>query len=222
MNYKYITPKPNPMPLLNKITHLGHAAFKIANGSGVIYIDPFKLPTDSEPADFIFITHEHFDHCSPEDLKKILKEETVIIAPRECAPKINRQFESIKPGEKKTISSIEVETIPAYNLDKFREVGLPYHPKEDGKVGYILTIDGERLYHAGDTDFIPEMENLANIDIALLPVSGTYVMTAEEAAKTANAFKPKVVIPMHFGDIVGSKKDAEKFQELFSGKTEII
>ena len=210
------------MSLLEKITHLGHASFKIASEAGLIYIDPFKLPADPKKADFVFITHEHFDHCSPRDLEKILKEDTIIVAPPECAPKIKRQFESIKPGEKKTTGSIEVETIPAYNLDKFREPGLPYHPKEDGKVGYILTIDGERLYHAGDTDFILEMKSLDNIDVALLPVSGTYVMTAEEAADAANIFKPKTVIPMHYGDIVGSKADAEKFKKLFLGNTKII
>lgn len=210
------------MSLLNKITHLGHASFKIASEAGVIYLDPFKLPSESEKADFVFITHEHFDHCSPEDLEKILKEDTVIVAPAECAPKIKGKFESVKPGEKKIVGSIEVEAIPAYNLNKFREPGVPYHPKEDGKVGYILTVDGERLYCAGDTDFIPEMKSLDNIDIALLPVSGTYVMTSEEAAQAANALQPKMVIPMHYGDIVGSRDDAEKFAELFSGKTEII
>lgn len=210
------------MPLLDQITRLGHASFKIASSAGVIYIDPFKLPADSEKADFIFITHEHFDHCSPEDLKKIVQDSTIIVAPEECAIKINRQFESIKPGDKKTVGNIEAEAVPAYNLDKFREPGLPYHPKEDGKVGYILTIDGKRLYHAGDTDFIDEIKDLENIDVALLPVSGTYVMTAEEAANAANTFKPKTVVPMHYSDIVGSREDAVKFKELFSGYTEII
>ena len=210
------------MPLLDKIIHIGHASFKINSDAGVIYIDPLKLPAKSESADFIFITHEHFDHCSPEDLEKIVKEDTIIVAPKECAPKLNQQFEKIKPGDKKTVGNIEVETIPAYNLDKFREPGLPYHPKEESKVGYILTIDGERLYHAGDTDFVDEMKSLTNIDVALLPVSGTYVMTAEEAARAANAFKPKTVVPMHYSELVGSPGDAGKFKELFSGDTEII
>ncbi|RLG02733.1 MAG: MBL fold metallo-hydrolase, partial [Thaumarchaeota archaeon] len=119
----------------------------------------------------------------------------------------------VRPGDKVEVKGAKIEAVPAYNVNKFRSPGVVYHPKEEGSVGYVIELDGVRIYHAGDTDFIPEMRNL-EVDVALIPVSGTFVMTAEEAAEAVNTFKPKVAIPMHYGAIVGDKSDAERFKKL--------
>jgi L-ascorbate metabolism protein UlaG (beta-lactamase superfamily) len=124
-----------------------------------------------------------------------------------------RKVQVIAPGDKTTVKGVTIEAVPAYNVNKVRPNGQPFHPKADGKVGYIVAIGGRRVYHAGDSDFIPEMSSVA-CDIALLPVSGTYAMTAEEGAQAANAIKPKVAIPMHYGAIVGNESDAERFMKL--------
>mgnify|MGYP000636769137 FL=1 len=199
-----------------EISWLGHAAFLLKYDGKLIYIDPYKIRSKGS-ADMVLVTHEHFDHLSPDDLRKIVKHDTDIIAPESCGSQLKGLgvgiIKLVKPGDKVRVREIDIETIPAYNLTKFRAPGIPYHPKEAGGVGYILTLDGVRVYHAGDTDFIPEMKEL-EVDIALVPVSGTYVMTAEEAAEAVNTFKPKVAIPMHYGSIVGSRKDAERFKEL--------
>lgn len=208
------------------IKWLGHDSFKIKTDK-VIYIDPFQIEPD-EKADLIFITHEHFDHCNPEDIEKLIKDDTVLVGIPLCKDSFSK-FSSdvkeiiyLKPNQKKTIEGIEVETVPAYNVNKFREPGKPFHPKQDGKVGYILNIDGKRIYHAGDTDLIAEMKNFGNIDIALLPVSGTYVMTAEEAVNAVDWIKPKIAIPMHYKKIVGTQEDALKFKRNAKCETVIL
>jgi L-ascorbate metabolism protein UlaG (beta-lactamase superfamily) len=203
-----------------EILRLNHAAFKIKNQK-IIYIDPFQIQPDEE-ADLVFITHEHFDHFSPEDLEKIVTEETFIVACHLCDLRKYKKVRLVKPNESFEVEGIKVETIPAYNINKFREPGKVFHPKEDGKVGYVLEIEGVKIYHAGDTDNIPEMANLKNIDVALLPVSGTYVMTPEEAVEAVKIIKPQLAIPMHYGAIVGSLEDAQKFKELSPISTEII
>lgn len=210
-----------------EIERLNHAAFKIKGGGKVIYFDPFKIPAgDIEKADIVFVSHEHFDHCSPDDLKKIVGAETVVVAISACKDNLSgldvKEIKYVKPGDGLEIQGIKIEVVPAYNLNKFRSPGVPFHPKEDGKVGFIVEIDGTRIYHAGDTDGIPEMENLQNIDVALLPISGIYVMTVEEAVAAAEVIKPKLVVPMHYGDIVGTSEDAQRFKELSSVSVEII
>src|SRR6266568_4845916 len=132
-----------------------------------------------------------------------------------------REVKSVKPGDKLAVGDITLEAVPAYNLNKFREPGKPFHPKEDGKVGFILSAKGVRIYHAGDTDPIPEMKGFKT-DVALLPVSGTYVMTPEEAAEATRMIKPKLAIPMHYGAIVGSENDAEKFKQLAACPVQIL
>lgn len=199
-----------------EISWLGHAAFLITYKDTRYYLDPFKIRAKG-PADVVLITHEHFDHLSVEDLKKIAKSDTQIVAPESCRENL-RAFKMgviklVKPGESTNVKNGRVEAIPAYNINKFRAPGIVYHPKEQAGVGYILEVGGLRIYHAGDTDFTPEMRSL-KVDVALVPVSGTFVMTAEEAAYAVNAFKPKVAIPMHFGAIVGDKSDAETFKKL--------
>lgn len=199
--------------VLKDIRWLGHASFKIKDEK-VIYIDPWKLK-DTEPADIILITHDHYDHCSPEDVKKIKKDTTWLVAPADCASKFSGNVKVVKPNEKFTVEGVEIETVPAYNLNK------DFHPKSNQWVGYIVTVKGARIYHTGDSDFVPEMKNL-KVDIALFPVGGTYTMTADEAAQAVNTMKPKVAIPMHYGTIVGSAKDVERFKKLCNVEVEVL
>jgi L-ascorbate metabolism protein UlaG (beta-lactamase superfamily) len=200
--------------MLKKIHWLGHDCFRI-DAENVIYFDPLELKQGSAPADIIFITHEHFDHCSPEDVAKIQKKGTVIVTTADCAKKLSGETRIIKPGDTITVKGVRIEAVPAYNIDK------KFHPKDKGWVGYVITVDGTRIYHAGDTDFIPEMKTIKT-DIAFIPVSGTYVMTADEAAKAAEAIKPQVAIPMHYGSIIGSDKDAVAFKQKCTVPVEIL
>jgi len=200
--------------MLQNIKWLGHAGFKI-KGEKTVYIDPFKI-NDKEPADIIIITHEHFDHLSPEDISKIQTGKTVVVTTPDCYSKVSGNVKTINPGTSLVVDGIKIEAVPAYNTNK------QFHPKANGWIGVVVAINGKRVYHAGDTDSIPEMASLKNIDIALLPVSGTYVMTAEEAADAANKIMPKVAVPMHYGSIVGSRADAERFKSLCKCKVEIL
>lgn len=199
------------------IEWLGHDGFKISKANYNIYIDPYKI-NDNEKADIILITHGHFDHCSIEDISKLIKENTNVVVTADCISNVGRfkkiKLKVVEPNSALEVDGIKIQTIPAYNLNKFRSPGQVFHAKVESWVGYILTIGKIRIYHAGDTDFIPEMKKLNNIDVALIPVSGTYVMTPEEAAQAVNYIKPKVAIPMHIGSVVGSKEDAETFKSL--------
>ncbi len=204
----------------------GHDTFHIIASGKQIYFDPFQIHASLPKADIIFITHEHFDHCSIDDIKKIIAPYTVIVTIPDCQSKLSgltfKQVLLVEPNQRHKLGDILIETIPAYNLNKFRSPGVHYHPRIDGRVGFILTIDGVRIYHAGDTDEIPEMVALKDIDVALVPVSGTYVMTPEEAAIAVNKFKPKLAIPMHYGAIVGTPSDADLFKKLARVPVEIL
>jgi len=199
--------------LLQNLHWLGHDSFRL-DGPPVIYFDPWKLSPGSPVADVILVSHDHYDHLSADDVKKISGPKTVVIANPSAAAKL-KGARVIRAGQKITVGDVTVEAVPAYNLNKFRSPGNPFHPKQAEHNGYIVTVGGERLYHSGDTDHIPEMSGL-KCDVALLPVSGTYVMTAEEAAEAAQAIKPGVAVPMHYGDkeVVGTLADAERFKEL--------
>ena len=188
---------------------LGHASFIVKAEGKTIYIDPYEGEYD-EKADLILVTHSHHDHCDPFKINKIREDHTTIIAPKDCAPKIGGKVKTLKPGEKAIVENITVEATEAYNYKRFRSPGIPYHPKGLG-VGYLITAEGKTVYHAGDTDFIPEMNRLGKIDLALLPSGGTYTMNNPEAVEAALAIKPKVAVPMHCWDTDPAefKKDIE-------------
>jgi len=202
-----------------KFDWLGHAAFRIEKYKK-IFIDPFQLKI-KDSADIVLVTHDHFDHCSVEDIEKIISKETIIVAAEKCKRELEELKNKIskiiyvKPNEKLNFEKIVIETFPAYNVNK------KFHPKDSNYVGYIIEIDGIRIYHAGDTDLIPEMKDL-KVDIALLPVGGTYTMDYKEAAEAVKIIKPKVAIPMHYGSIVGSEEDAKKFKELLLNYSNVI
>ena len=197
-----------------KVHWLGHDSF-VLQGSRTLVLDPFKAKGDFK-ADILLISHEHFDHLSPDDIRRFADASTTIVAPKMCEGPLRpfpQEKRIVSPGSKLDLKGVSIEAIPAYNLNKFREPGKVFHPKADGKVGYVITLDGVRFYHAGDSDATPEMKSL-DVDVAFLPVSGTYVMTAEEAAEAAKAMKVKVAVPMHYNSIVGTRADAERFQKL--------
>jgi len=210
-----------------KIEHFSHDCFKLLYMSKVIYFDPYNL-TESQAvmADYVFITHGHFDHCSSSDLKKIISNNTIIIAPNECMDQLKdlrvKEVIYVEPDQQLALFDINVETVFAYNLDKFRSPDVVYHPKVDNKVGYILDFNGLRVFHAGDSDNISEYGSLKDIDIAMLPVSGTYVMTFEEAIQATRVIRPKLVIPMHYGSIIGSKDDALKYKEGIENSNDLM
>jgi len=199
--------------LAKKIAWLGHDGFRI-DAEKTIYFDPYEI-TGDQKADIILITHEHFDHCSPDDVSKIQQDGTVIVTEKDSAGKLSGDVRVVAPGEQLTVDGVNIEAVPAYNINK------NFHPKANGWLGFIVEIEGVRVYHAGDTDFIPEMKDFQT-DIALLPVSGTYVMTAEEAVEAAIAIDPRIVIPMHYGSIVGGDQDAVNFKSALGEKFEVI
>lgn len=190
--------------------------FKIA-GSCVVYIDPWEVEPSAD-ADLILITHAHYDHLSPQDVEKLRSAETTIIGPPDCIAKLKGDTKSIAPGHKLSISDILVEAVPAYNIRPERQ---GFHPKKNNWVGYVVDIDGRRVYHAGDTDFIPEMATI-KCDVALLPAGGTYTMDGSEAAAAANAINPKIAVPMHWGKVVGSLKDVENFRKIAKSRVEVL
>lgn len=198
--------------IADKIFWLGHDGFRIESEK-IIYIDPFQI-SGGPPADIILVSHEHFDHCSPEDIAKIQKNDTVIVTDRQSAAKLSGDVRVVMPNETIEPGGIRIETVPSYNTDK------EFHPQANNWLGFIIEIDGVRIYHTGDADFIPEMKEI-QADIALLPVSGTYVMDAEQAVEAALAIQPALAIPMHYGSIVGSENDADKFKEALQGRIDV-
>jgi len=188
-----------------KITWLGHASFRIDGSTSTVYIDPWKLQS-AVPADVICITHSHYDHLSEADVARIRKPTTVIIGPADCKAGFGDAFKTIAPGGNLAVGDITVEAVPAYNTDK------EFHPKAKKWVGYVVTVDGVRIYHTGDTDMIPEMASV-KADVALIPVGGTYTMTVHQAAEAVKKISPKVAVPMHCGDIVGTLDDREAFRK---------
>jgi L-ascorbate metabolism protein UlaG (beta-lactamase superfamily) len=201
-----------------KFHWLGHDGYRIIAGDKTIYIDPFQLSKAQQnrnDADILLISHNHFDHLSMDDLKNVVGKKTSIVAAKECVDQLKgagaAEIKGVTPGDRMTVQGVPIEAVAAYNINK------KFHPKADRKVGFVITAGNMRIYHTGDTDDIPEMSSVKP-DIALVPVSGTYVMTAEEAARAVNEkIKPsKLAIPMHYGAIVGSDQDAARFKQLVS------
>jgi len=193
---------------------LGHSSFEIKTDDRTVYIDPFEGEY-KDKADLILVSHSHDDHCDKSKMKKILKESTLVVAPADCASKIGRSVKPLKPGEKVSVGDVTVEAVEAYNYKRFRSPGNPFHPKGFG-VGYLIKVGDKTIYHAGDTDLVPEMKNLKNVYLALLPSGGTYTMDNHEAAEAALEIKPEFVIPMHRW-----KTDPDEFKKAVEAKSKI-
>lgn len=200
--------------MLENVEVLYHSSIKIKDNK-IIYIDPFKIDKDYNDADIVFITHDHFDHYSEEDIDKVINENTIIIIPEELLTKILRKginknaVITVESNKEYMVQGIKFETIPAYNTNK------TFHPKENDWVGYIITLDGIRYYIAGDTD-ITEENRKVKCDVAFVPVGGTYTMDFKEAAQLINEIKPQVAVPIHYGSVVGTEQDAKDFIKLLN------
>ncbi|MDD5557874.1 MAG: MBL fold metallo-hydrolase [bacterium] len=192
--------------MIEGIHWLGHASFRIEIGM-VIYIDPFRIRTGAPPADVILVSHAHYDHFSPLSIERIRRDGTTIIAPEACARRLRGDVRAIGPWETIAVGGAEIEGVPAYGTAR------RHHPRSEGGLGFIIRAGGRRIYFAGDTDLTPEMAKVG-ADIALLPVSGDYVLSAEEAAEAARRIRPAVAVPMHYGSIGGSGDDARRFRDL--------
>lgn len=199
--------------MIEGIHWLGHASFRL-DGDAVVYIDPYKI-AGGPAADIILVSHGHYDHCSPSAIERIMKKDTVIVTSPACAGKLKGDVRAITAGASLTVKGVTIEAVPAYNIKK------PYHPRSEGGLGFVILLGGRRIYFAGDTDRIPEMATV-KADVALIPVSGTYVMTPDEAAEAVRLIKPSLAVPMHYGAIVGSLGDAERFKKLAGVPVEIL
>jgi len=207
--------------MLENIHWLGHDSFRL-DGSVTVYIDPWKLPAGLPAAGLILVTHDHFDHLSSADIAALSGPETVVVGPACVTAQLaDLETVTVTPGQSIELKGVAIEAVPAYNLTKFREPGQPYHPKEAGYVGYIVALDGVRYYHAGDTDAVPEMRDV-HCDVALLPVGGTFTMTADEAAGACELIDAAATVPMHYGEVVGDAGDAERFRERCSVPVTIL
>jgi L-ascorbate metabolism protein UlaG (beta-lactamase superfamily) len=198
---------------LDALHWLGHSGIRIT-GTKTIVIDPYHI-AGREPADIILITHEHYDHMSLEDIQKIRTDKTTFIVPYKNAGQFAGQVIGMKPGDQIEVDAVSIQAVPAYNI------GKSFHPRERLYMGYIIIMDETSLYHAGDTDLIPEMREIKT-DVAFLPVSGTYTMNAQEAAEAAEIIRPKLAVPIHWGSVAGYRTDAEQFHRLSQVRSMIL
>lgn len=214
--------------VLGDIVWFGHSSFLIKdriNQTNIYYIDPFEFKAPKkEKADLIFITHLHFDHCSPDDVKKVMTDKTTFVTVPGCIEKMgvpSYRIMTIKPNQEFEVKGIKVKTVPAYNVKPER---LNFHPKANNWVGYILNVNNAKVYHAGDTDVIEEMKNLGKLDVAMLPMGGTYTMDVDEAITAANTVKAEVTVPIHYRRLLGdkSKQAEEKFRSGVKGKVVVL
>lgn len=200
-----------------KIEWLGHDSFRLT-GEKIVYVDPWKISNARHDADVVLITHDHFDHFVPEDVDKVRNKETLVVGPEMLRGKIDGNLKLVKRGEALNANGVPVEVVAAYNLHPDRQ---NFHPNHYGGVGYVITLNGKRIYHTGDTDPIPEMKDV-KCDIMLVPVSGTYVCTCDEAADAVELVKPERVIPMHWDTIVGTWEDANSLKHKVHVPVEIL
>jgi L-ascorbate metabolism protein UlaG (beta-lactamase superfamily) len=196
------------------VTWFAQSAFRIEHGGVRIYVDPFRLPDGQPPADILLLTHEHRDHLSSDDIAKVRNSDTVVVAGPNVTSQIDEPFTELAVGQTTTVGNVKIRAVPAYTVTKLRDSGEPTHPKEAHHVGFVFEIDDLSFYFLGDTDVIPEMNEIGPVDYAFVPVSGVYVMTAEEAAEAVSIFQPSVAIPCHYGAVVGSVDDANRFADL--------
>ena len=194
--------------MLERFTWFKQSAYRWRGDSITVYIDPWGI-TDQTPADVIFITHAHFDHFSKDDIEKIRKGGTRIFAPKDVAKELSGDVKTVKPGDSVEVSGIRGQAVPAYNVAEARQ---QFHPKANQWVGYVLTLGGQTYYHAGDTDHARELDAV-RADVAFLPIGGTYTMDPKEAGGLAKAIRPQRAVPMHYGFVVGSPKDVERFRK---------
>ncbi len=197
------------------IQWLGHASFKISGAGAVVYIDPWKLSESPKDASMVLVSHSHYDHYSPQDIQKVSGPQTMIIGPADVAGK-EKSGLVLKPGRTIEQADVKITGVASYNPSK------QFHPRPSSWLGFIVEIDSSRIYYAGDTDLIEELKALSDIDIALLPVGGTYTMDAAEAAEAVGYIKPKYAVPYHWGDIVGSRADAEQFAKAAQCEVKIL
>lgn len=191
--------------MLENVKLFCHNSIKLT-GSKIIYIDSYKIEEDFHDADFVLCTHMHFDHYSVEDIEKVSKKGTIIIAPSD-----EQGIIKVIPNVKYEIEGLKFKTTYAYNIDKV------FHPKENNWVGYIIELDDKKYYIAGDTDNVPEIQKV-ECDVAFVPIGGTYTMNKEEAAELAKTLKANVIVPTHYGLIVGEKTDGENFAKSIKNK----
>jgi L-ascorbate metabolism protein UlaG (beta-lactamase superfamily) len=205
------------------IEWLGHASFRIIADGTTIYIDPFVLDDGAPEADLIIATHDHFDHCHVENIDRIKGAGTTIVTTGKASDQVTGDVRTLAPGDEIDLGRIRVRAVHAYNVNKFREPGQPFHPKGDG-MGVIISIDGSTIYHSGDTDVIEEMKALGDLgmDVALLPAGGTYTMDSAEAAEAVKLIKPRIVVPMHFGTLQETRADLELFGNLVGDTAQVV
>jgi L-ascorbate metabolism protein UlaG (beta-lactamase superfamily) len=200
--------------LIDSVAWLGHAGFRIGIDGANIYIDPYRVPPGAPKADAILVTHGHYDHYSPQDVERLSHERTRLVAPAAVAERARGRVASIAAGEALELAGgVEVTAVAAYNTSKRDSDGRAFHPRDAGWVGFDLNVRGERLYHSGDTDVIPEMDAVVGVDVALLAVCGGYVMTAGEAVEAARRIQPRLAVPMSWGGHIGTRADADAFAQ---------
>lgn len=192
------------------IRWIGHASFRLSAPGTVVYIDPWKLASPQPDADLVFVSHGHFDHWSADDVAAVSREGTAVVGPADVVEALPNG-RPLEPGQQIELGGARIEGVPAYNIHK------DFHPKANRWLGAVITLGGTRVYYAGDTDRVPEMSSLSEVDVALLPVGGTYTMDAAQAAQACRAIGPRTALPYHWGDIVGSEDDARAFADAVTG-----
>ena len=206
--------------MIDKIDVFTHSSIRI-KGSVTVYVDPFKITDETHDADYVLITHQHYDHFSPEDIRKVIRDTTILVSPESMvddAMELEREVKEIvamKPGESRELEGLDIEAIPAYNTLK------PFHPKRANWLGYVLKLDGKRIYIAGDTGLTKESKQV-KCDIAMIPIGGAYTMDAKRAADLINIITPEYAIPTHYGSVVGKPSDAKSFAKLVKEPVKVV